>query len=1024
MKITQYFRLTSFYLAICGTTLVHQAALAINVADVATGGVTPATMTSILQGSGVTISNLSVTSVAGCNSGNGIGIFTQGTIATGPGPVLGEPEGVIVANSAFNNSSNVLNSSNNVANLTNRLCSTTASDPDMVALEAGTINGEYAAIEFDVIPQANTLAIPFQFGSDEFPEYVCSSFGDVVGIFVSGAGINGSYSGALKAENYAKTAAGDPSSINWVNTGIVGQNGNFASCGSLSNAAFYTDNSNGNTTGGNNTVATTNTNIELDGYTNTLYQPIPVIPGQVYHVKIAVADSADQVYDSAAFIHPLFSTSTFSGFDFGDAPNSYRTLTSSGGPSHGIDNAIYMGAMPPDTEITGQPSNGADADDLSATADEDGVANFPALVTSSTAYSLAVKVTNNTGKNARLVGWVDFNQNGVFDATEGTSVFVSSGTTSGTATLNWNGLTGLTAGTSYVRLRFSTDVKLSTLTPGSTMSDGEVEDYVLAIQSVNFDKYVSTNASCSDQLDTLTVAPASNVYFCYTVSNPNSQAFSINPGNTSDDQGHDLSALEKNYLPGASQTVIIGPLVAGSSQLPLGVTTVNNAQIIATIGGTNVVDNETASVTVVDNPPASGIKQLYFDSLNATGNLTRVPPGSNTTTATGDVFTLNQGIVFQAPFTITGNTTAEVQLRIRRRNGGGNRSIQVDMYHGNSGTLIGSATTTLSGGGWKTLLAPINIASDVNFTTGDFVQVVVRNIPASNGNIQLRSLQGAIRSEIRLSSQTVINVDSIDVFASASPSSSKFPSYLPGSTIYIRATVSDPFGNADISAVNISITDPSTTVRVNNQAMTAVATPDGASRIYEFQYTVPAAPEGIWNIDVTADEGSEGTVSHSLKANMVIGTTNIKIGKNSRTLSDPVNVSNPKSIPNAIVEYSITVENSGFGYVDNNSIVLNDPISAATTFYFGSPLEPVTFVDGANASGLSFSFIDLANTTDDIDFSNDGGNSFITPSVDSNGFDITSPRINFIRITPKGSFNGSDGINHPSMEVRFRVRVD
>ncbi len=997
---------------------------AINVADVATGGVTPSAMASALQGSGVTISNLTITSRGGCNSNAGVGLFTQGTIASGAGPVLGEPTGVIVANSAFNNASNALNTPNNASNVTNSLCSGPTSDPDMVALEAGTVNGEYAAIEFDVIPQSNTLAIPFQFGSDEFPEYVCSNFGDVVGIFVSGAGINGPYSGSLNAENFAKTAGGDPSSINWVNTGIVGQSGNPASCGSLANAAFYTDNSNGSTTGGNSTVATTNANLELDGYTNTLYQSIPVVAGQTYHVKIAVADSADRAYDSAAFIHPLFSTSSFSGFDYGDAPDSYRTLTSNGGPGHGIDNTIFMGAATPDSEVTGIPGAGADGDDLSGNDDDDGVSVFPALLTTSTSYSVNVNVTNTTGKTARLVGWIDFNQNGVFDAAEGSSVFVANGINNGTASLTWSGLSGLTQGTTYVRIRFSSDLNLSTLSPGSTMSDGEVEDYPLAIQSLNFDKYVSTNATCSDLLDAITVAPATNVYFCYTVSNPNTQPFDIEAGNTSDDQGHDLSALETSYAPSASQTVIIGPIIAGSTQLPLGVTTINNAQVIATIAGSSFIDNESASVDVINNPPANGVKQLYFDTPGGTPNLTRSPPGSNSQSGSTDVITLNQGIVFQAPFTITGGTTADVQLRIRRRSGGGNRTIQTDLYNGNTGTLIGSTTTTLSGGGWKTLQAPINIATDVNFAVGDFIRVVVRNIPASNGNIQLRTLQGAVRSELQVQSSTVINVDSIDVYAAASPATTKFLSYTPGSTVYIRATVSDPFGNADISAARISITDSASTLRVNNQSMTSVATPDGATRVYEYQYLVPASPDGVWNISVTADEGTEGTVSHTLPANMVIGTADITISKNSMTLTDPINASKPKSIPNAVVEYTITVSNSGFGYVDNNTIVLSDPISPATTFFFGSPLEPIVFVDGVNSSGLSFNFIDLASTVDDIDFSNDGGSNFITPQVDANGFDITSPRINFIRINPKGSFNGSDGSNHPSMEVKFKVRVD
>jgi len=495
---------------------------AINVADVASG-VTTGQMTSVLSGTGVTISNLTVTNPGNCpNFNRGVGLFSNGTTPIGPGPVLGEPTGVIVANNAFANAANAINTSNNRPNVTNALCNGTTSDADMVAIESGTANGEYAAIEFDVIPQSAILAIPFQFGSDEFPEYVCSNFGDLVGIFVSGPGINGPFSGGLNAENFGKTAGGDLSSINWVNTGVVGQNGNIARCGSLGNSAFYTDNSNGNATGGNTTVALTNANLELDGFTNTLFQPIPVIAGQTYHVKIAVADSADRIFDSAAFIHPLFSTGAFSGFDFGDAPNSYGTLTSSGGPNHGIDASIFMGAGAPDNEITGIPSANADGDNLNGANDEDGIVTLPTLLTNATAYSVNVNVTNNSGNSARLVGWVDFNQNGLFESGEGTQTNVANGTNGSNVTLNWPSLSGLVNGNTYVRIRFSSDIGLSIFTTGSAMSDGEVEDYPLMIvEATNIT--VSKNSSVlSDPINATNPKAILGAIIEYTINVENS----------------------------------------------------------------------------------------------------------------------------------------------------------------------------------------------------------------------------------------------------------------------------------------------------------------------------------------------------------------------------------------------------------------------------------------------------------------------------------------------------------------------
>jgi hypothetical protein len=276
-----------------------------------------------------------------------------------------------------------------------------------------------------------------------------------------------------------------------------------------------------------------------------------------------------------------------------------------------------------------------------------------------------------------------------------------------------------------------------------------------------------------------------------------------------------------------------------------------------------------------------------------------------------------------------------------------------------------------------------------------------------------------------MQSSTVINVDNIDVFAAAYPATTQFSSYEPGSTVYVRATVSDPFGSADITSANITLTDATPAVQVNNAVMAVVdPSPTGATRIFEYAYVIPVSPEGFWDISITTDEGTEGSVSHTAQATLIVGTPNVTISKNSSVLSDPVNASNPKAIPNAIVEYTIGVESSGFGYVDINSIILTDPIAPGTTFYFGSPLNPATFIDGATASGLSFTFIDLASTVDDIDFSNDSGATYVTPTVDANGFDTTAPPINFIRLNPKGELRGSDGVNDPSMQINFRVRVE
>ena len=162
----------------------------------------------------------------------------------------------------------------------------------------------------------------------------------------------------------------------------------------------------------------------------------------------------------------------------------------------------------------------------------------------------------------------------------------------------------------------------------------------------------------------------------------------------------------------------------------------------------------------------------------------------------------------------------------------------------------------------------------------------------------------------------------------------------------------------------------------------------------------------------------DGTLDTDETATLIVQSP-IEISKTSMVSFDPANVTtNPKAIPGATVEYTIEVKNIGDNNLNNDSIAITDPLPANTRFFFGSPLDPITFNDGAESSGLT-------NTTNDISFSNDGGTTFITPNVDVSGFDITAPQINFIKIEPKGAFNAnSDPAITPSFEVKFRVKVE
>ncbi|MFZ5561379.1 MAG: prealbumin-like fold domain-containing protein [Pseudomonadota bacterium] len=147
--------------------------------------------------------------------------------------------------------------------------------------------------------------------------------------------------------------------------------------------------------------------------------------------------------------------------------------------------------------------------------------------------------------------------------------------------------------------------------------------------------------------------------------------------------------------------------------------------------------------------------------------------------------------------------------------------------------------------------------------------------------------------------------------------------------------------------------------------------------------------------------------------------------KFSTVVADPVHGTvNPKSIPGAVRHYTLRLTNSGPGKVDDDSLVLSDPLPASMELYVGDlagpGLGPLQFVDGSPSSGLSFTFVSLASTADGIDFSSDNGATWsYVPTPDANGYD---PAVTHIRLRPQGAMNAANG-GDPSAEMIFRMRL-
>ncbi|WP_143569264.1 glycine-rich protein [Streptomyces acidiscabies] len=131
-------------------------------------------------------------------------------------------------------------------------------------------------------------------------------------------------------------------------------------------------------------------------------------------------------------------------YEWGEAPDSYRTLAASGGPYHAIVPGLYLGkgSFP---DIDGHPG--------SARLDEGGRGPrvLPAAYTGGTGYSTTVDLTNTTGTATLLAAWLDYDFNGRFDQGERILRTIPAGARS--TVLDWADASFAKAGTTYLRLR-------------------------------------------------------------------------------------------------------------------------------------------------------------------------------------------------------------------------------------------------------------------------------------------------------------------------------------------------------------------------------------------------------------------------------------------------------------------------------------------------------------------------------------------------------------------------------------------
>jgi len=226
------------------------------------------TLANQLRGNGLIVNSATLT----CPN-NAAGTFSNGASTT-----LGLPAGIVLTTGLASDTKG--SASNGFMGLTPKSVANGGGSVPQLDVISGGATQDGCYLDISVIPTCNTLSMRYVFGSEEYPDFVGSTYNDAFGFFVNGPNPQG---GNYVDKNIAVIPGTSTAvSINNVNNGVN-------NTGPCKNCTYYVDNSNSST-------------ITYDGLTKPLTASIDVVPCATYNIRLAIADVGDGDYDSGVFI--------------------------------------------------------------------------------------------------------------------------------------------------------------------------------------------------------------------------------------------------------------------------------------------------------------------------------------------------------------------------------------------------------------------------------------------------------------------------------------------------------------------------------------------------------------------------------------------------------------------------------------------------------------------------------------------------------------------------------------------------
>ncbi len=285
-------------------------------------------------------------------------------------------------------------------------------------------------------------------------------------------------------------------------------------------------------------------------------------------------------------------------------------------------------------------------------------------------------------------------------------------------------------------------------------------------------------------------------------------------------------------------------------------------------------------------------------------------------------------------------------------------------------TMSAPVATSLGGSNFRLDWSGV-VSADTMVETGNTLELVIENRdPVLPIGVLFDS--STFPSKVDLPTQTVIEVETVEVYDAPFPGGSLLSYAGPGQTVYVRTLVSDPFGAYDITGLDLAITTPGgTSLPVVNLDDASVVLTTASSKVYEYVWWSPSE-EGDSTISATAHEGTEGitdvrvevfplvAVDSGTEGSMVFATAAGVVQKNfAATDAIQIRLTDlDQNTDDATVEtVSVDVASTG-GFAESRVLTETGVDTGIFTYLYA----PSTFAEGVIITGQ---YVDPLDATDE-----------------------------------------------------------